>query len=94
MTKYLKVAITSLPDSLMSADNVVHVYSASATSTATRIDYSDGSTTTITHSAQAAYDFRDALSDAMVASQSEAWTDVVYDVLVPSAVAISAITHA
>ena len=94
MTKYLKVAITSLPDSLMSADNVVHVYSASATSTSTRIDYSDGSTTTITHSAQVGFNFRDALSDAMVASQSEAWTDVVYDVLVPSAVAISAITHA
>jgi len=94
MTKYLKVAITSLPDSLMSADNIAHVYSASATSTSTRIDYTDGSTTTITHSAQVGFNFRDALSDAMVASQSEAWTDVVYDVLVPSAVAISAITHA
>ena len=94
MTKYLKVAITSLPDSLMSADNVAHVYSASATSTSTRIDYTDGSTTTITHSAQAAYDFRDALSDAMVASQSEAWTNVVYDVSMPSGVAISAISHA
>ena len=94
MTKYLKVPITSLPDSLMSADNVAHVYSASATSTSTRIDYTDGSTTTITHGAQAAFNFRDALSDAMVASQSEAWTRVVYDVSMPSGVAISAITHA
>ena len=94
MTKYLKVPITSLPDSLMSADNVAHVYSASGTSTSTRIDYTDGSTTTITHSAQVAYNFRDALSDAMVASQSEAWTNVVYDVSMPSSVVISAITHA
>ena len=94
MTKYLKVPITSLPDSLMSADNVAHVYSASATSTSTRIDYTDGSTTTITHGAQAAFNFRDALSDAMVASQSEAWTNVVYDVSMPAGVAISAISHA
>jgi len=94
MTKYLKVPITSLPDSLMSADNVAHVYSASATSTSTRVDYTDGSTTTITHGAQAAFNFRDALSDAMVASQSEAWTNVVYDVSMPAGVAISAITHA
>ena len=94
MTKYLKVAITSLPDSLMSADNIAHVYSATAASTSTRIDYTDGSTTTITHSAQVGFNFRDALSDAMVASQSEAWTDVVYDVSMPSSVVISAITHA
>ena len=94
MTKYLKVAITSLPDSLMSADNIAHVYSATATSLSTRIDYTDGSTTTITHSAQVGFNFRDALSDAMVASQSEAWTNVVYDVSMPSSVVISAITHA
>mgnify|MGYP003639718203 CR=1 FL=1 len=94
MTKYLKVPVTALPNWLMSADNVAHVYSASATSTSTRVDYTDGSTTTITHDAQVGFNFRDALSDAMVASQSEAWTNVVYDVSMPAGVAISAITHA
>ena len=94
MTKYLKVPITALPDSLMSADNIAHVYRASGTSTSTRVDYTDGSTTTITHSAQVAYNFRDALSDAMVIAQSESWTRVVYTVAMPSGVAISAITHA
>ena len=94
MKKYLKVPITALPDSLMSADNIAHVYSATATSTSTRVDYTDGSTTTITHSAQVGYNFRDALSDAMVKTQSEGWTRVVYTVAMPSGVAISAITHA
>ena len=94
MTKYLKVPITALPDSLMSADNIAHVYSASGTSTSTRVDYTDGSTTTITHSAQVAYNFRDALSDAMVIAQSASLTRVVYTVAMPSGVAISAITHA
>ena len=94
MTKYLKVPITALPDALMSADHVVHVYSASATSTSTTVDYRDGSTTTITHSAQAAYDFRDALSNSIVASQQESWTNVVYTVSMPAGVTISAITHA
>ena len=94
MTKYLKVPITALPDTLMSADDVAHVYSATADSTSTRVDYTDGSTTTITHSAQAAFNFRDALSDAMVASQQESWTNVVYDVSMPAGVTISAISHA
>ena len=94
MAKFLKVPVTSLPDSLMSADNVAHVYSASATSTSNRIDYIDGTTTTITHGAQAAYNFRDALSDAIVACHAEGWTKVTFDVSMPSGVAISAITHA
>ncbi len=94
MAKFLKVPVASLPVSLMSGDNVAHVYSASATSTSTRIDYTDGSTTTITHGAQTGYNFRDALSDAIVASQSEGWTAVVYEVSMPAGVAISAITHA
>ena len=94
MTKYLNVPITALPDTLLSADDVAHVYSATAASTSTRVDYTDGSTTTITHSAQAAFNFRDALSDAMVASQQESWTNVVYSVSMPAGVTISAISHA
>ena len=94
MAKFLKVPVTSLPDVLMSADNVAHVYSASATSTSTRIDYIDGSTTTITHGAQVGYNLRDAISDAIVSSQSEGWTNVTFDVSMPNGVAISAITHA
>lgn len=94
MAKFLKVPVTSLPDVLMSADNVAHVYSASATSTSTRIDYIDGTTTTITHGAQAAYNFRDALSDAIVASRKESWSQVVFDVSMPVGVAVSAVSHA
>lgn len=94
MAKFLKVPVDSLPDSLMSSDNVVHVYSASATSTSTRIDYIDGTTTTITHDAQVGYNFRDALSDAIASSHQEGWTKVVFDVSIPSGITISAITHA
>tara|TARA_R110000823_G_scaffold17628_2_gene55384 strand:+ start:39 stop:323 length:285 start_codon:yes stop_codon:yes gene_type:complete len=94
MAKFLKVPVTSLPDSLMSSDNVVHVYSASATSTSTRIDYIDGTTTTITHSAQVAYNLRNSLSNAITASHQEGWTRVTFDVSMPSGVAISEITHA
>jgi len=94
MAKFLKVPVTGKPDMLMSADNVAHIYSASATSTSTRIDYIDGTTTTITHGAQVDYNLRDALSDSMVDCQSEGWTKVTFDVSMPSGVAISAITHA
>ena len=94
MAKFLKVPVTSLPDSLMSADNVAHVFSASATSTSTRIDYIDGTTTTIAHGAQADYNLRDALSDAIAACHAEGWTKVTFDVSMPSGVAITGITHA
>lgn len=94
MAKFLKVPVDSLPASLMSAENVVHVFSSAGNSTSTRIDYNDGTTTTITHSAQTSYNLRDALSDAIVDATAQSWTNVVFEVVMPSGVTISAITHA
>ena len=90
MEKYLKISASDRPAAnpyqLVSCSNVAHVYSASAAATSTRIDYTDGTTATVTHVAAAAFDVRDALSDAIIAARKSSWTNVEYLVTVPKVV--------
>ena len=90
MEKYLKISTSSRPTAnpyqLVSCSNVAHVYSASATATSTRVDYTDGTTATVTHAAAVAFDVRDALSDAILAARKTSWTDIEYSVDMPKVV--------
>jgi|TARA_R110000772_G_C12981472_1_gene405918 hypothetical protein len=91
MEKYLKIPASSRTQ-LVSCSNVAHVYSASATATSTRVDYTDGTTATIAHAAAVAFDVRDALSNAIIAARQTSWTQVEFLVDMPKVA--SAITLA
>ena len=96
MEKYLKISTSTRPTAnpyqLVSCSNVAHVYSASATATSTRVDYTDGTTATVTHAAAVAFDVRDALSNAIIAARQTSWTQVEFLVDMPKVA--SAITLA
>jgi hypothetical protein len=87
MEKYLKISTSSRPAAnpyqLVSCSNVAHVYSASATATSTRVDYTDGTTATIAHAAAVGFDVRDAISDAIIAARQTSWTQIEYLVDMP-----------
>ena len=86
MEKFLSIAVTSEGNQLISANNVILVDAASATSTTTVITYAGGKAVTLTHAAQAAFDVRNAIQDAIVAALSTPWQSVAYTVTVPKAV--------
>ena len=90
MEKFLKIETSTRPATdpylLVSCSNVAHVYSASATATSTRVDYTDGTTATITHADAVGFDVRDAISAAMIDARKKMWQRVAPVVTLPKAV--------
>jgi hypothetical protein len=88
MQKYLSIPVTSKGNKLVSVTNVKLISQAaeSATAVTTLIAYDDGTVTTITHAAAAAFDMRIALESAMVAALQSNWREVVHSFTSPKAV--------
>jgi hypothetical protein len=98
MEKFISIPVTSQPNQLISADNVVLVASglgsanSSGTATTTTITYTGGKVVTLTHAAQVAFSMRTAIQDAINNALQTSWTNVTYVATVPQAV--SAVTVA
>jgi hypothetical protein len=96
MEKFISVPVTGQPNQLISATNVSLVSAGTgatnntATATTTVITYNTGRAVTLTHAAQAAYDMRTAIQDALANALATSWTNVAYVAQVPRA--ISAVT--
>jgi hypothetical protein len=88
MQKYLSIPVTSKGNKLVSVTNVKLISQAAeaATAVTTLIAYDDGTVTTITHAAAAAFDMRIALESAMVAALQSNWREVVHSFTSPKAV--------
>ncbi len=90
MEKFLKIETSTRPATdpylLVSCSNVAHVYSATATATSTRVDYTDGTTATITHADAVGFDVRDAISAAMINARKTMWQRVASVVTLPKVV--------
>ena len=90
MENFLKIETSTRPATdpylLVSCSNVAHVYSATATATSTRVDYTDGTTATITHAAAVGFDVRDAISAAMINARKTMWQRVASVVTLPKVV--------
>lgn len=88
MEKFLSIPVTSNGNKLVSASGIKVITQAaeSATATTTLIAYNDGTVTTITHAAAAAFDMRIALETAVVAALQSKWTEVVHAFTSPKAV--------
>jgi hypothetical protein len=94
MEKFLSIPVTSQPNQLISASNVVLVASgagsanSSGTAVTTTITYAGGKVVTLTHAAQVAFSMRTAIQDAINNARTMCWTKVTYVVAVPQAVSV------
>jgi hypothetical protein len=88
MEKYLKIPVTGKGSRLVSISGVKTIMQAAqaATAVTTLIEYNDGTTTTITHAAAAAFDMRIALEDAMTLALQTPWQKVAHVFESPKAV--------
>lgn len=98
MEKFIIVPVTSQPNQMISANDVVLVAAgaglanSSGTAVTTTITYQGGKTVTITHAAQVAFDMRTAIQNAISQVQSTSWSNVTLTISVPRD--ISAVTIA
>jgi len=98
MEKFIIVPVTSQPNQMISANDVVLVAAgagsanSSGTALTTTITYQGGKIVTITHAAQVAFDMRTAIQNAISQVKSTSWTNVALTISVPRD--ISAVTIA
>ena len=92
MEKFLSIPVTGEGNQLVSISGVKLIDSATATAVTTTIAYFDGTVTTITHAAAAAFDVRIALETYMALAMQSPWQKVVHSITMPKAV--SAIVNA
>ena len=98
MEKFISIPNTLGANQLISATNVVGVYAGTAaTNTAalanTVIQYQGGRVVTLAHTAQTAYNMRNAIQDAISNALQTSWTHPVY--VIPSLpISVTAITAA
>ena len=90
MEKFLNITGTAATayagTQLVSCNGIKTITCLTATGIACLIEYSDGTTTTVTTAATAAFDVQIALQDAVAAALQTSWTRPVYDVELPKAV--------
>jgi hypothetical protein len=88
MEKFLSIPVTNKGNKLVSLSGVKVITQAaqSATALTTLIAYQDGTVTTITHDAAAAFDMRIALEQAMEKALQSDWKKVVHPFTSPKAV--------
>lgn len=80
MEKFLSIAVTNEQTQLVSANDIKLIEQGSTTTVV--ITYGGGKVTTITHAAlgSGVETMRDAIQNAVVAAQQQAWYNVVYNV--------------
>ena len=90
MEKFLNVkgtAVTAYAGSqLVSCNGIKTITTTTATGADCKIEYLDGTTTTVKTAASVAFDVQIALQDAVAAALQTSWTRRVYDVELPKAV--------
>ena len=78
----------------MSCNGIKTIRCATATGTATLIEYADGTTTTVNTAAQVAFDVVKELNKHVRAALITSWTNPVYDCTLPKAVSATGIVNA
>lgn len=88
MDKFLSIPVTSNGNKLVAVHGIKVITQAaeSATAVTTIISYIDGTATTLTHAAAAAFDMRIALEEAVTEALQSDWKKVVHPFTSPKAV--------
>ena len=98
MEKFLNITGTATTafagEQLVSCNGIKTIRSATATGTATLIEYVDGTTTTVNTAAQEAFDVVKELNKHVKAALATSWTNPVYDCTLPKAIAATGIVNA
>ena len=85
MEKFLKITNAPKTSQLISLSRLKTVTTTSATDTAVLLKYSDGTTTTVTTTAQVDFNVYDALIDAMEQALATSWQKSQFPVALPLA---------
>jgi hypothetical protein len=98
MEKFLNITGTATTafagEQLVSCNGIKTIRSATATGTATLIEYVDGTTTTVNTAAQEAFDVVKELNKHVKAALATSWTNPVYDCTLPKAIDATGIVNA
>ena len=86
MTKFLKITNAPFTGQLISCNGVKAVSTASATSAEVKIDYVDGTTTTITTAVQVDSDVYLDIVNSIETALSTGWTSPYFELILPKAV--------
>ena len=86
MEKFLKVTNAPITGQIISLNGVKAISTATATATVVTIDYVDGTTTTVTTSAQVAHDVYSAILNAVEQALITSWTRPMYSIALPKTV--------
>tara|TARA_R100000951_G_scaffold107528_2_gene102994 strand:+ start:2394 stop:2672 length:279 start_codon:yes stop_codon:yes gene_type:complete len=86
MEKFLKVTNAPNTGQLISLNGVKALATASATATTVTIDYTDGTTTTVTTAAQVVSDVYLAILNGMETALATSWQKSYYELHLPKAV--------
>lgn len=86
MEKFLKVTNAPITGQIISLNGVKAISTATATATAVTIDYVDGTTTTVTTSAQVGHDVYSAILNAVEQALITSWTRPMYSIALPKTV--------
>ena len=86
MEKFLKVTNAPITGQIISLNGVKALATATAIATTVTIDYVDGTTTTVTTSAQVAHDVYSAILNAVEQALITSWTRPMYSIALPKTV--------
>ena len=89
MVKFLKVTNAPKTSQLISINGIKAVGTASATATSVTVDYVDGTTTTITTSAQVDSDVYLAIVNSIEIALATSWLKPYYELELPKAITSS-----
>ena len=97
MEKFLNITGTATTafagEQLVSCNGIKTIRSATATVTATLIEYVDGTTTTVNTADQVGFDVVKELNKHVKAALQTSWTNPVYDCTLPKAVSATGIVN-
>jgi|TARA_R110002050_G_scaffold128157_2_gene249365 hypothetical protein len=86
MVKFLKITNAPITGQLISLSEIKAVATATATATTVTIDYADGTTTTVTTSAQVAHDVYSAIVNSIEVALATSWQKPYFEMVLPKAV--------
>tara|TARA_Y100001938_G_scaffold144774_1_gene220047 strand:+ start:151 stop:429 length:279 start_codon:yes stop_codon:yes gene_type:complete len=86
MTKFLKVTNAPFTGQLINLNGVKAVATSGATATTVTIDYTDGTTTTVTTAAQVDSDVYLEIVNSMEEALATSWQKAYFEIILPKAV--------
>jgi hypothetical protein len=87
MVKFLKITNASAVEGqLIGLTGIKTITTATATATTVTIDYADGTTTTVTTSAQVAHDVYSAIVNSIEVALATSWQKPYFEMVLPKAV--------